>query len=225
MIRVLGLLLANVMVFVLVSVGYADMKVIGTATYMGSDYNLIWDDDNNGKSIVWLDYTNDANTWANQMAWAASLGDDLAINLDGYTVRWDEDEWRLPTTMDGIYEYGYDGTTTGGYNITSSEMGHLYYEELGNLGYYDINGNYQAGYGLQETEDFENLIPSWYWSGTEYTYDPGLNQGFTMALGFQGTSGKSEGLSGLAVRSGRVSAVRVPGAVWLLLVESSDSLD
>jgi hypothetical protein len=42
--------------------------------------------------------------------------------------------------MQGAYQWGYDGTTTGGYNITSSEMGHLFYTELGNSGEFDTSG-------------------------------------------------------------------------------------
>ncbi len=44
---------------------------IGTATYSGSDYNLIWDDDNNGNSVVWLDYTNSGVNWGSQNTWAS----------------------------------------------------------------------------------------------------------------------------------------------------------
>jgi hypothetical protein len=46
----------------------ATLTTTGTATHNGSNYNLIWDDDNNGNSVVWLDYTNDALTWSEQNA-------------------------------------------------------------------------------------------------------------------------------------------------------------
>ena len=149
----------------------ATLTTIGTATYSGSDYKLIWDDDNNGKSVVWLDYTNGLTTWANQTAWASGLGAVLTINLDsGYFVTWDDPNWRLPSTVDGPYVFGYDGTTTGGYNITTSEMGHLYYQELGNLGYMATDGSFpQPGWGLANTGGFDNLQSWWYWSGTEYS--------------------------------------------------------
>ena len=33
------------------------------------------------------------------------------------------DSWRLPTTDDGIFQFGYDGVTNNaGYNMTNSEM-------------------------------------------------------------------------------------------------------
>ncbi len=144
----------------------ASLTTIGTAAYeydldgdgffdAHENYNLIWDDDNNGNSVVWLDYSNPVDTWQNQMDWAAGLEAAITINLDaGYSVIWDS-AWRLPETVDGPWDYGYDGTTTAGYNITSSEMGHLYYEELGNLGSYDTSGAAQTGYGLVNTGDFD----------------------------------------------------------------------
>ncbi|NDY73093.1 hypothetical protein DO021_15535 [Desulfobacter hydrogenophilus] len=124
--------------------GHAALTTIGTATYNGQDYNLIWDDDNNGNSVVWLDYTNDRAKWADQISWASNLNGTnvLTYNIDSdYTVEWGTSSWRLPTTVDGLWDFGADGTTTAGFNITSSEMGHLYYEELGNLGYLDVSSN------------------------------------------------------------------------------------
>jgi len=81
------------------------------------------------RNITWLDYSNAPDTWQNQVSWAANL----AVTVNGVTY----DNWRLPATVDGPYVWGYDGTTTAGYNITTSEMGHLYYTELVNKGYYD----------------------------------------------------------------------------------------
>lgn len=67
-------------------------------------------------------------------------------------------------------------------------MGHLYYTELGNLGYCDTSGNCpQSGWGLNNTGDFNNLIASysWYWSDTEYAHYPYDAWGFDMNDGFQ----------------------------------------
>lgn len=82
---------------------------------------LIYDSD---LDITWYDYTTSSNTWQNQMNWAATLTVDF-----GGTIF---DDWRLPTTVDGPPVWGYDGTTTTGYNITNSEMGYLFYTELNN---------------------------------------------------------------------------------------------
>ncbi len=131
------------MLLMMSGMAQATLTTIGAATYNGADYNLIWDDDNNGNSVVWLDYSSARADWDSQVSWAAGLGDALVINLfEGYTVAWDDSSWRLPTTVDGPGVYGYDGTTTTGYNITTSEIGHLFYEELGNLGVYDTKAGY-----------------------------------------------------------------------------------
>ncbi len=38
----------------------AALTTIGTAQFngVGDEYNLIWDNDNNGNSVIWLDYIN-----------------------------------------------------------------------------------------------------------------------------------------------------------------------
>ena len=197
----------------------ATLVTIGTATYGGSDYNLIWDDNNNGNSVVWLDYTNAATNWSSQTAWASGLDGNLTYNIDTeYSVSWDDTDWRLGSTFDGEYQWGYDGTTTAGYNITSSEMGHLFYEELGNLGYYDTSGNAQAGFGLTETGDFENLIACWYWSGTAYLGSFEYAWNFRMGSGYQGSDNNQNSGYGLALRSGQVSAAApVPEPATMIL--------
>jgi len=211
-----GILLL-VLLFCMTGFTQAALTTIGTAQFSGTvtSYNLIWDDNNNGNSIVWLDYSNTPADWSTQKSWASGLDSALTINLDGYTVDWENNSWRLPMTVDGYYIWGYDGSTTAGYTITSSEMGHLYYEELGNLGEYDTSGNPQSGYGLKNTGDFDNLVASWYWSGTEYASVQNNAWNFVMDYGIQNYFYKEVNAYGLAVRSGQVSAVPVPGAIWL----------
>ncbi len=135
----------------------------------------------------------------------------------GYTITWDDD-WRLPTTVDGDYDDGSDGTTTAGYNITNSEMGHLYYEELGNQGYLDTSGVYvgNGNWGLSNTGDFQNLVSSVYWSGTEFSGNTGDAGVFSFGSGGQATLNKGNDYFGLAVRSGDVAAVPEPATIALL---------
>ena len=129
-------------------------------------------------NITWLDYSNTSAASYSQMSWASSL----SLTVNGVTY----DNWRLPSTVDDsqVYSqqlpanYSYSGEYSSGYNNTTSEMGHLYYTELGNNGRYDTNGNYQPGYGLTETGPFANLVSSWYWSGTEYLAYPNVAWGF-----------------------------------------------
>ncbi len=185
----------------------AALTTIGTATYDdgsgAKDYKLIWDDDYNGQSLVWLDYTNDWDTWQHQRSWASGLDTVLDIHLNaGYTVTWDNDSWRLPS-----------GGDTEGYN-SYSEMGHLYYEEL---------GNHQSNYGLNNTGDFEHLKARVYWSGMLSDYEDDENftvcaWAFNMDQGSWFPINIRYDVYGLAVRSGEVSVspVPVPGAIILL---------
>lgn len=140
------------------------------------------------QDITWLQDANYAMTsgydddgrmtWDEAVLWAETL------NYGGFT------EWRLPHTLPvngSEYIYGgepvpgdiYDGSRDVGYNIsapgsaypgsTGSEMAHLHYTTLGNLGFYDLNGNdQQPGYGLQNTGPFINFNAVDYWSGTQF---------------------------------------------------------
>jgi len=79
---------------------HATLTTIGTASYGGSEYNLIYDDD---LSITWLDYVHSPGDLAYQLSWAATLNGSgvLTYTLNaGVTTSWTED-WRLPTTVDG----------------------------------------------------------------------------------------------------------------------------
>lgn len=89
-------------------------------------------------------------TWDSAMAWAANL------EYAGY------DDWRLPDS------YNQDGTGPGqGYDVTGSEMGHMFYTNLfGDSGSFCgasfIDGNFRD-------ISFENLETSnHYWSASEY---------------------------------------------------------
>lgn len=152
-----------------------------------------------GRPISGMVTWDDAVAWVDQLVYA------------GY------DDWRLPTTVDGPLEYGYDGTTTVGYNITTSEMGYMYYVNLGNLGRFDTNEDLQPGYGLNNSGPFINLESFIYWTGTEVSSNPTLAYVFITAHGEANYGFKTGNkLHAWAVRDGDVSAVPVPGAVWLL---------
>ena len=216
------------------SIAHATLTTIGTAGYDSDGsgniddnewYNLIWEHDDDGYSLVWLDYSNAPKKWADQVKWVASLNgtDILTYNIDSsYTVEWGENKWRLPSTVDGVYKYGKDGTTTGGYNITTSELGHLFYVSLGNPGRFDVNGKERTDYGLKNTGDFENLIKTpqgWYWSDTEYSKTNGYAWNFSMYNGLQFVYSESKGYrNGIAVCTPQVSVSSVPvsGAILLL---------
>lgn len=219
-------LLVSVFIFGSFLCAQASLTTIGTATYQNQNYNLIWDDDNNGNSIVWLDYSKDLDTWENQRAWAAGLTNVLTYNIDdGFSLTW-EGSWRLPNTFEeaDTVSVGFDGTTTLGSNITSSEFGHLFYEELGELAYYDTSGNVQDGWStaLANKGDFDNIVTRWwnfnYWSGTEQSNadEPIYAYSYEFLYGQQGKNPKNTEFNAMPVRNAQVSAVPVPGALWLL---------
>ena len=104
----------------IILVSFLWFAALANATLINNGGGLIYDTDLN---ITWYDYTNTRGSWNKQMDWAASLSV-TDVYGNSYTG------WRLPSTLDGIYVLGTDGTTTAGYNITTSEMGHLYYSEL-----------------------------------------------------------------------------------------------
>ncbi|MBU1053370.1 MAG: DUF1566 domain-containing protein [Proteobacteria bacterium] len=190
------LLVLGVILLVFASISSADsLEVIGTASYLGNSYNLIYEDD---QGLVWLDYTSSANTWQNQVNWASELNTlgVLSYNLNpGISLSWDGD-WRLPSAgSNPLY----------GYNQTTSEMGHLYYTSL-----------LKPAFGpLGDTSPFDNLQANEYWSGT--TEDSLSAWYFNFYYGgLQGTVAKWYGDYALAVRPGEVSAVPIPGAIWLL---------
>jgi hypothetical protein len=192
------------------------------ATPGAGDYQAYYDD------VAELTWLADANAnglmnWANANAWAAGL--DVA-GVSG---------WRLPDTnpVNGTaydYNIAYDGTTDYGYNIsapgttysgsTGSEMANMFYNVLGNTGWYDTSGAatgcYVApNYCLTNTGPFSNLQSSYYWSATEYAPSTTNAWIFYMNLGGQDGFYKTSNGYAWAVQSGDVSAVPVPAAAWL----------
>lgn len=205
----------------------ADLNVIGTAAYNGSDYNLVWQHDASGTSIIWLDYSNPTAFWGNQMSWAAGLNSVLTYNIDSqYTVTWSGD-WRLPTA--GIAPaYGCLAAT--------QELGRLYYDELGFTG-----GSSNDGVGAPDLAGsiFENLQLAGYWTSTEgeplWSTNPYWMFAFRetrstpysdTVYGFQDVdaTGTFMGFSiavkhyGIAAHNADVGVVPVPGAVILGLL-------
>ena len=197
----------------------AELITIGTATYTSAPYyefntsqsnteniyNLIWDKDNNGKSLVWLDYTNEWVSWGRQMNWAADLDSFLTINIDpGYNLTWNDDAWRLPTA--GVHPQTF-------YSVTTAEMGHLYTEELGLASLPN-----QGGQDVTEIElnasNFNNLIPGTYWTGVGNLYD--LDNAWVYytdsGIHYEGNLG---GNYGIAVRGAYITPVPEPATMFL----------
>ena len=217
----------------LISTSHAGLTTIGSAGYDADNsgivetdehFNLIWDNDNNGRSVVWFDFSNPAAVWQDQVNWAASLGSNLTVNLDaGYKSSTDwTSGWRLPATVDGTYLEGYNGSTTAGWNITSSEMGHLFYLYLKNKGHRTASGGYNQNQGgpdyfLQYTGDFENLNPEHYWSGTVYGGSHLFAWNFNFELGRQEAYKKTDYADvAMALYTADISQVPLPAASLFL---------
>ncbi len=146
---------------------------------------LIYDTD---LDITWLQ---DAN-YAQTSGYANALPDGRMLWYDA--VAWADqlvyqayDDWRLPNA-DGL------GPCDNGYDCTGSEMGHLYYTELGN----------PALGPLTYTGPFENLQSADYWLGTEDVSDPDYAWQFGFGYGRQMLDWKPNQLYGWAVRDGDV---------------------
>ncbi|MEK6760059.1 MAG: PEP-CTERM sorting domain-containing protein [Deltaproteobacteria bacterium] len=124
------------------------------ATLINRGAGLIYDTDLN---VTWLQDANYAKTsgydadglmnWHQSMTWVANLTHYDSVRDVTY------DDWRLPTNNLHLF----------GLNRTDSEMGHLYYTELNNV------GPDQPGWGLSNTGPFINLQSYVYWSSTLYT--------------------------------------------------------
>ncbi|NOX10100.1 MAG: DUF1566 domain-containing protein [Gammaproteobacteria bacterium] len=175
-------------------------------TLGGTDYQAYYDD---VADLTWLadanagagstfddgpSITDGKMRWVNANAWAGSL------NVSGVTG------WRLPDTLQP--DTSCDSQSSGGsygYNCTGSEMGSLYYNALGN-----------SAYSLANTDSFSNVKSDYYWSATEYSSGTYLAWYFYMYNGRQFNNYKTDYKYAWAVRSGDVSAVPVPAAMWLL---------
>ena len=190
------------------STARADLVISGQGTSTHGTYNLIYDDDIN---VTWYDFTNTAtDTWQNQKNWA----DTLSVDIEGTTFT----DWRLPATVNGQI-IPTDITPTSRYNITSSEMGHLYYTELGNLGFEDTNGAFpQPGWGLNNTSPFQNLLDRIYWSGTEFGNNNNAAWDFHFSSGNRDATPSQNNLYALAVHSGDVASVPEPSLELLLSI-------
>ncbi|TXT26350.1 MAG: hypothetical protein FD134_594 [Gallionellaceae bacterium] len=132
--------------------------------------------------------------WNTAQSWLAAMN---ANNYLGFS------DWRLPTTSGGC----------NGFNCTGSEMGHLFYNELGGT----------AGSSILSSSDpdlalFQNVQPYIYWS----TPSPYANLAwyFDMRSGFQYDANKEHHFMFVwAVRDGnsQVSAVSEPETYAMLL--------
>ena len=189
----------------------ATLTTIGTAGYdsdgdgVEESYNLIWDNDNNGSSLIFFDYFGIAMTWTNQMNWASHLDPYLTIKLDPrYNLTWNDDSWRLPNAGFQPYQPYCDGN--------GSEMGHLLYTEL-NLTYYPDN----AIQNSLNASIFEQLLHWVYWTSSKVTDNTLDYWKYSVSQGEYDIAHQNSGGLGLAIRSGEVTINPVPEPATIFL--------
>lgn len=173
-------------------------SALGGQVVNDTDLNLTWLADANlaatntfGVSGI---NTNGSMTWTVAQSWIGAMN---ATNYLSFN------DWRL-----------FISDTCVGYNCTGSEMGHLFYNELGGVAGNSILTTHNTNLDL-----FQNVQSKGYWSGTEYAPNPlGASWSFYTNYGGQGASGKHNGLFAWAVRPGQVvSAVPEPETYAMLL--------
>jgi hypothetical protein len=115
------------------------------------------------------------------MSWDAAQRWIAAMNAARYlgSARWSLPETTLPDN--GCSQN--PKTAAFGYGCTASQMGHLYYEELGGVKGSTIEITHGAAY-----TKFTNFQPYLYWSATLWTRVPNSAFSFSFGNGFQGTN-------------------------------------
>lgn len=148
--------------------------------------------------ITWLANadTNGMMNWSQANEWAAGL------SLGGFSG------WRLPATIQPDALCFSQVSAIYGFNCRGSEMGHLFYDELG-LTFISAATPPNSSYAL-----FQNIRSDRYWSSTEY--DTNNAWYFRFDNGYQAATIKDATFYALAVHDGDVAAVPIPAAAWLL---------
>lgn len=188
------------------------LERLGGLAYYDDVADLTWLTDANYAKTNG-DHSNGRMSWDQAKIWTAGL------DVSGVTG------WRLANTVDvnnngQSYTNLYQGVDYG-YNITThSELSNMFYNVLGNSAYYDTSA-VSTGCGippdfcLTNTGPFSNLKPGTFWSATRYLPGTTYVWNFNTSDGFQGYNTETGGSYAWAVKSGDVSAVPIPAALWL----------
>ena len=179
--------IATVSLLLPFSVNSALIERLGGQAYYDNVAKLTWLADANlyGGALNWID----ANAWASN------------LNVSGVTG------WRLPDTIQpdpNCSQQNGGAIINTGFNCVASELGNLYYTELGNT----------AG-TLSNTGPFSNIQLNRYWTATEQALFTPQAWAFDMNGGNQNSYSKTINYYAWAVQSGDIATVPVPASVWL----------
>ena len=206
----------NTLLVATLGIGLLSATGAHAALTLSVDGNTVYDTDLN---LTWLANANLAAsntfgvsginplgymTWNTAQSWIGAMN---AANYLGFN------DWRLPTTLQPDAScIGQAGGDSYGYNCTGSEMGHLFYTELGGV----------AGTSILSSSDpdlalFQNVQSYYYWSGTEYAPYTGYAWYFGTYYGYQDAASKGNSMFAWAVRPGQIAAVPEPETYAMLL--------
>lgn len=123
-----------------------------------TDLNITWLRDANASETAGNTDDPAGSGFGGHMSWYAAINWANTLSVGGFSG------WRLPTapqsdpTCSSRYNGPFSplGTLYFGLNCTASEMGHLWYQELGNIG----------GRKMLNVGAFLNFQLTWYWSGS-----------------------------------------------------------
>jgi hypothetical protein len=199
------ILFMTVLFCTLAAASYAALYDRGNGLIYDSDLNITWLADANlaasntfGVSGITTGTLAGRMTWNTAQAWIA------AMNADNYLGFSD---WRLPFTV------WPDSTCSGGYSCTGSDMGHLFYSELGGT----------AGNSILTSTDpdlalFSNIVAGYYWSTDYLPSAPDTDAWtFTFGAGQQLAIAKTVTRNVWAVRTGDVVVVPEPVSTILFV--------
>lgn len=227
--KVLTLTLAASVFAISSSANGALLERLGGLAYYDDEANLTWLADANYAATQYANSGGTEGAAYGVMNWQAANDWAAGLTVGGVTG------WRLPDVnpVNGI-EFNptssFNGTTDYGYNIgapgtayagtKASEFAYLFYNVLGNVGYCDpILSTASTCSGVSgavlNKGPFSNYQGGQYWTSTDR---PGTSFAWLYNVSGGGQypyAGKLANASAWAVKSGDVSAVPVPAAVWL----------
>ena len=174
-------------------------------------------------NITWLANANviGPTTWDPAMGWAAGLN---VHGVMGWRLPWESPvnghTWQLDSRNNGTKDYGRARTGVGW--GTASELGHMFYVTLGNLGHCipspteseSAAWKVQPGFGLSNTGPFLNVMAHIHSSGRD-AEDPVYDNAWAvyMAWGDRGVASRQNIMNfASAVRDGDVRPVPEPSS-------------